>query len=60
MLLPRKSPSDAGNWMVRWIKYFDSAGGYSVGGYKESGWGREMSEEVLDNDWETKAVTTAL
>ncbi|MBV8578048.1 MAG: aldehyde dehydrogenase family protein, partial [Acetobacteraceae bacterium] len=30
------------------------------GGYKQSGWGREMGEEVLRNYLEVKAVTTAL
>lgn len=30
------------------------------GGYKQSGWGREMGEEVLHNYTETKAVTAAL
>jgi phenylacetaldehyde dehydrogenase len=30
------------------------------GGYKQSGWGREMGAEVLHNYTETKAVTTAL
>jgi phenylacetaldehyde dehydrogenase len=30
------------------------------GGYKESGWGREMGEFVLSNYTEVKAVTTAL
>ncbi|HEY4045362.1 MAG TPA: aldehyde dehydrogenase family protein [Acidobacteriaceae bacterium] len=30
------------------------------GGYKQSGWGREMGEEVLHNYTETKAVTVAL
>jgi len=30
------------------------------GGYKQSGWGREMGEEVLHNYTEIKAVTTAL
>jgi phenylacetaldehyde dehydrogenase len=30
------------------------------GGYKESGWGREMGEFVLNNYTEVKAVTTAL
>ena len=30
------------------------------GGYKESGWGREMGEEALRNYTETKAVTMAL
>ena len=30
------------------------------GGYKESGWGREMGHQVLDNYLETKAVCVAL
>ena len=30
------------------------------GGYKQSGWGREMGEEALHNYVETKAVTAAL
>ena len=30
------------------------------GGYKQSGWGREMGEEVFHNYTETKAVTAAL
>jgi phenylacetaldehyde dehydrogenase len=30
------------------------------GGYKQSGWGREMGAEVLENYTEVKAVTTAL
>jgi phenylacetaldehyde dehydrogenase len=30
------------------------------GGYKQSGWGREMGEEVLNNYLQTKAVTVAL
>ena len=30
------------------------------GGYKESGWGREMGEFTLNNYLEAKAVTTAL
>ncbi len=30
------------------------------GGYKQSGWGREMGEEALRNYTETKAVTIAL
>ena len=32
----------------------------TFGGYKESGWGREMAEFVLNNYTEVKAVTTAL
>ena len=30
------------------------------GGYKQSGWGREMSHEVLEAYTEAKAVTTQL
>ena len=30
------------------------------GGYKQSGWGREMGEEVFHNYTETKAITAAL
>jgi phenylacetaldehyde dehydrogenase len=30
------------------------------GGYKQSGWGREMGREVLENYTEVKAVTTLL
>ncbi|MGI4797871.1 MAG: aldehyde dehydrogenase family protein, partial [Janthinobacterium lividum] len=30
------------------------------GGYKQSGWGRELGEEVLNNYLETKSVTAAL
>jgi hypothetical protein len=37
---------------------FDAA--LPFGGYKQSGWGREMGEEVLHNYTEVKAVTTAL
>ncbi|WP_158752329.1 aldehyde dehydrogenase family protein [Acidobacterium sp. S8] len=37
---------------------FDAA--LPFGGYKQSGWGREMGSEVLNNYTEVKAVTTAL
>jgi phenylacetaldehyde dehydrogenase len=37
---------------------FDAA--LPFGGYKQSGWGREMGAEVLNNYTEVKAVTTAL
>ena len=37
---------------------FDAA--LPFGGYKESGWGREMGSQVLDNYIETKSVVTAL
>jgi phenylacetaldehyde dehydrogenase len=37
---------------------FDAA--LPFGGYKESGWGREMGREAIDLYTETKAVTVAL
>jgi phenylacetaldehyde dehydrogenase len=37
---------------------FDAA--MPFGGYKESGWGREMGSQVLNNYLETKSVVTAL
>jgi phenylacetaldehyde dehydrogenase len=37
---------------------FDAA--MPFGGYKESGWGREMGHQVLDNYLETKSVVAAL
>jgi hypothetical protein len=37
---------------------FDAA--LPFGGYKQSGWGREMGHEVLNNYTEVKAVTTRL
>jgi Aldehyde dehydrogenase family len=37
---------------------FDAA--LPFGGYKQSGWGREMGEAVLDNYLATKAVTISL
>ncbi len=37
---------------------FDAA--LPFGGYKQSGWGREMGHEVLNNYTEVKAVTTLL
>ena len=46
---------------IVWINchnVFDAA--LPFGGYKQSGRGREMGEEVLHNYTEVKAVTTAL
>jgi phenylacetaldehyde dehydrogenase len=37
---------------------FDAA--MPFGGYKESGWGREMGSQVLNNYLETTSVVTAL
>jgi phenylacetaldehyde dehydrogenase len=48
----------AGTVWVNCYNVFDAA--LPFGGYKQSGWGREMGEEVLHNYTEIKAVTTAL
>ncbi len=52
-------------WRIKsgtvWINchnVFDAA--LPFGGFKQSGWGREMGAEVLNNYTEVKAVTTAL
>lgn len=48
----------AGTVWVNCYNIFDSA--LPFGGYKQSGWGREMGDAVLDNYTETKAVTIRL
>jgi phenylacetaldehyde dehydrogenase len=48
----------AGTVWINCHNVFDAA--LPFGGYKQSGWGREMGEEVLHNYTEIKAVTTAL
>ena len=48
----------AGTVWINCYNIFDSA--LPFGGYKQSGWGREMGEAVLDNYTETKAVTISL
>jgi phenylacetaldehyde dehydrogenase len=48
----------AGTVWINCHNVFDAA--LPFGGYKESGWGREMGEFVLNNYSEVKAVTTAL
>jgi phenylacetaldehyde dehydrogenase len=45
----------AGTVWVNCYNVFDSA--LPFGGYKQSGWGREMGEAVLSNYTEAKAVT---
>jgi phenylacetaldehyde dehydrogenase len=47
-----------GSVYVNCYNIFDAA--LPFGGYKESGWGREMGHEVLENYTEVKAVTTLL
>ena len=48
----------AGTVWINCYNVFDAA--LPFGGYKQSGWGREMGQEVLNNYLETKAVTVAL
>jgi phenylacetaldehyde dehydrogenase len=48
----------AGTVWVNCYSVFDAA--LPFGGYKQSGWGREMGHEVLENYTEVKAVTIHL
>ncbi len=48
----------AGTVWVNCYNVFDAS--LPFGGYKQSGWGREMGHEALNNYLETKAVTVAL
>jgi phenylacetaldehyde dehydrogenase len=48
----------AGTVWINTYHVFDAA--MPFGGYKESGWGREMGSKVLNNYLETKSVVTAL
>ena len=48
----------AGTVWVNCYNIFDSS--LPFGGYKQSGWGREMGHEVLNSYTETKAVVVAL
>jgi phenylacetaldehyde dehydrogenase len=48
----------AGSVWVNCYNIFDAS--LPFGGYKQSGWGREMGEAVLDNYLSTKAVTVEL
>ena len=48
----------AGSVWINCYNIFDAA--LPFGGYKQSGWGREMGEAVLDNYLSTKAVTVQL
>jgi len=48
----------AGTVWINTYHVFDAA--MPFGGYKESGWGREMGSQVLNNYLETKSVITAL
>jgi phenylacetaldehyde dehydrogenase len=48
----------AGSVWINCYHVFDAA--LPFGGYKQSGWGREMGEAVLSNYLEQKAITTRL
>ena len=48
----------AGTVWINTYSVFDAA--QPFGGYKESGWGREMGHQVLENYLETKAICVAL
>jgi len=48
----------SGTVWINCYNIFDAA--LPFGGYKQSGWGREMGEAVLDNYLATKAVTISL
>jgi phenylacetaldehyde dehydrogenase len=48
----------AGTVWINCYNIFDAA--LPFGGYKQSGWGREMGKAVLTSYTETKAVTIAL
>ena len=48
----------AGTVWINCYNVFDAA--LPFGGYKQSGWGREMGREVLEHYTETKAVVVAL
>lgn len=48
----------AGTVWINCYNIFDAA--LPFGGYKQSGWGREMGEAVLENYLNTKAVTVGL
>jgi phenylacetaldehyde dehydrogenase len=48
----------AGSVWINCYHVFDAA--LPFGGYKQSGWGREMGQAVLSNYLETKAITTRI
>jgi phenylacetaldehyde dehydrogenase len=48
----------AGTVWINCYNIFDAS--LPFGGYKQSGWGREMGHEVLNNYLETKAICAAI
>lgn len=49
---------ESGTVWINCYHVFDAA--LPFGGYKQSGWGREMGEQVLNNYLETKAITARI
>ena len=49
---------EAGSVWLNCYHVFDAA--LPFGGYKQSGWGREMGEAVLKNYLQTKAITARI
>ena len=56
--MARRIKLRAGTVWINCYNVFDAA--LPFGGYKQSGWGREMGAEVLNNYTEVKAVTVKL
>jgi phenylacetaldehyde dehydrogenase len=54
----RSGVTGAGTVWINCYNVFDAA--LPFGGYKQSGWGREMGHEALQAYTEVKAVTTLL
>jgi Aldehyde dehydrogenase family len=54
----REKKIRAGTVWINCYNVFDAS--LPFGGYKQSGWGREMGHEVLNNYTEVKAVTAQL
>jgi phenylacetaldehyde dehydrogenase len=48
----------AGTVWINCYNIFDAS--MPFGGYKQSGWGREMGHEVLNNYLETKSICAAI
>jgi len=61
-LLPSQSAPDRHHRTASHTRNTHNFGDVALpfGGYKESGWGREMGKEVLELYTETKAVAAAL
>jgi len=58
MAVAVSSEQQAGTLWINTYHVFDAA--MALGGYWESGWGRETGHAVINNSLETKSVVTAL